>query len=208
MLCIFCKFLSDLRLWSQSTLMFFTGIESRNQNNISGNCTTFLKANWFKKSPGKTWTKKKWEIHSLRTVQDILKTNYAFDNIPCTHQPCLNKLLLEVGRPASRSLLRIHSSCGCSLQQSPMWVAECPLCNQRPSRAVLTHGWWLMVDYCGFMGIFVGDDCKMGNSGQKLVGLRGSQKVNWAMLMLGKHRLRLETTCRMPRLHPIQTFCG
>jgi hypothetical protein len=72
----------------------------------------------------------------------------------------------------------------------------------------LTHGWWLMVDYCGFMGIFVGDDCKMGNSCQKLVGFTGSQKVNWAMLMLGKHRLRLEATCRMPSLHPIQAFCG
>ena len=106
-----------------------------------------LKASWFKKSPGKAWTKKeeRLEIHCLHTVQDILKTNYAFDNIPCTHQPCLNKLLLEVGRPASRSLLRVHSSCGCSpCSRDLCGVAECPLRNQRPSRAALTHGWWLI----------------------------------------------------------------
>jgi hypothetical protein len=94
------------------------------------------------------------------------------------------------------------------LQQRPMWSRWMPTAWPKASRAALTHGWWLMVDYCGFMGIFVGDDCKMGNSCQKLVGFTGSQKVNWAMLMLGKHRLRLEATCRMPSLHPIQAFCG
>jgi len=91
-------------------------------------------ASWFKKQ---------------RKIRDSL------DKIPCTHQPRLNKLLLEVGRPASRSLLRVHSSCGCSpCSRDLCGVAEFPLRHQRPSRAALTHGWWWLM-IVGLVGLYL-----------------------------------------------------